>query len=95
MGPINPDTTGNQRRLFGNYSPHGRGINVWKLPDGTFTENQPYPLITPQDAQEGVLPSGQWDAVTYLYVYYGGHTYEVSEAEADALTAAGYGGNIT
>lgn len=95
MGPINPDTQGNQRRLFGNYHPHARGLNIWKLADGSFSQDQPYPLVTPQDAEQGVLPQGQAVAVTYLYVYYGGHSYQVSAAEAAALTAAGYGANIS
>lgn len=96
MGPVNPDTEGLQRRLFGFYKPHQRGINVWKLADGTYTQDQPWPLVTPQDAKEGVLPIGTTaTAVTYLIVYYGGHSYQVSDAEAAALTAAGYGSNLT
>lgn len=91
MGPINPETTGNQRRLFGNYSPHARGLNIWKLPNGSYSQDQPYPLVTPQDAQDGILPQGQAIAVTYLLVYYGGHSYVVTEAEKAALVAAGYG----
>jgi hypothetical protein len=93
MGAINPDTTGNQRRLFGYYKPHGRFIPVWKLPDGTYTEEQPFPLIDPEFAREGNLPSGQWNAVTYVKVYQSPE--RVSDAEAAALSAAGYSANLS
>jgi hypothetical protein len=52
-------------------------VNVFKLLDGTYTEQQP----------------ALWDQIDL--VYYGGHTYEVTSAEAAALTAAGYGADIT
>lgn len=54
-----------------------RGVNVFKLVDGSYTETQPtdYTLI----------------AVWYM----GGHSYPISASEAAALTAAGYGANIT
>lgn len=95
-GPINPDTAGLQRRLFAYYQPHARGHNIWKLPDGSYTDDvQPYPLVTLQDKNQGQIPQGQAVDVTYLYVYYGGHTYEIDATEAAALTAAGYGANIT
>lgn len=91
VGPINPDTTGQEARLMGYFPPHARGRNIWKLPDGTYTDVQPWPLITPQDAADGVLPIGDTATqVTYLFVYYGGHTYTVDPAEAAALTAAGF-----
>ena len=54
-----------------------RPVNVFKLLDGTYTEQQP----------------ASWDLIDT--VYYGGHTYTVSAAEAIALTAAGYGSNLT
>lgn len=97
MGPVNPDTTGLQRRLFGYYSPHARGHNIWKLADGTFTDDvQPWPLITPDDAAKGNLPLGvAATAVTYQKVYYGGHANVITDQEAADLTAAGYGAFIT
>lgn len=89
-GPINPDSEGNQRRLFGYYQPHARGVNVWKLADGSYSQEQPYPLVTPDDVRQGVAT-----VATYLSVYYGGHIYEVTETEADALRAAGYSENVS
>lgn len=94
MGPINPDTQGLQRALFRHYKPHGRGVNVWVLPDGTMTEIQPYPLVTPDDLREGNLPIGNATQVTYTKVWYGGHDYPVTDAEIAQLTAAGYGSYI-
>lgn len=56
-----------------------RHANVFKMNDGTYTEN----------------PSGNdfWSSVAICY--YGGHSYTVSAAEAAALTAAGYGSSLT
>lgn len=95
-GPINPDTTGLERRLMGYFPPAPRGRNVWVLPDGTFTEVQPWPLVSVAEANQGVLPIGDTTTVaTYVFVYLGGHEYPLSDAEAAALTAAGYGDFIT
>jgi hypothetical protein len=94
--PVNPDTVGNEWHLMGYYPTTARGRNIWKLPDGTFTDVQPWPLASPQDKAEGNLPIGTTTTVvTYLYVYYGGHSYPISQAEADALAAQGYGPYIT
>jgi len=96
VGPINPDTEGMERKLMGYYKPHPRGRNVWVLPDGTFTEVQPWPLVSVEEAHQGVLPIGTVALVpTYKDVYYGGHVYQLSDQEVDALTAAGYGPYIT
>lgn len=35
------------------------------------------------------------DMTTILITYHGGHSHTVSAAEASALTAAGYGANLT
>lgn len=51
--------------------------NVFKLTNGTYTEQQPT------------------DPTTIAITYYGGHEYPVTAAEAAALTAAGYGANIS
>lgn len=59
------------------YSPGPRGVNVWKLVDGSYTETQPS------------------DASLVAYLYHGAHLHPVDDAEAAALTAAGYGANIT
>jgi len=60
-----------------------RGVNVFKLTDGTYTEQQPF--------TNAPFTSG-WELVAF--VYYGGHSYEISDAEAALLIAAGYGANI-
>lgn len=54
-------------------------VNVFKLKDGTYTET--------------MGGTDFWSQVDTAY--YGGHTYTVSAAEAIALTAAGYGANLT
>lgn len=77
---------------MGYFPPHDRGRNVWKLPDGTFTEVQPWPLVSVEEAHQGNLPIGTVALVpTYDFVYYGGHVYELTDEEADELIAAGYG----
>lgn len=62
--------------LFSRVVPSARGINIWKLNDGTYTELEP--------------PFGD-----FLFVYYGGHIYDVDAEEVAALTAAGYGAYIS
>lgn len=54
-----------------------RGRNVYRLINGTFTENEPSDMSLV--------------ATTYL----GGHNNEITDAEAAALTAAGYGAFIS
>lgn len=92
IGPVNPDTPERSHwwRLRGYYKPTPVGVNVWKLPDGTYTQVQPYPLITPDQVRNGEVPINGISTATYVLVYLGAHTYEVSDAEAAALTAAGY-----
>jgi hypothetical protein len=59
-------------RLFRFYKSDPRGRNVFKLVDGSFTENEP------NDINE------------ISKVYWGGSENFVTDAEADALVAAGY-----
>lgn len=61
-------------RLFRHYKSRARGPNLFKLIDGTYTYNQPYP----------------YDETTVAVTYYGGHIYTVDATEAAALTAAGF-----
>ena len=68
------------RKLMARYRGMPKAPNVFKLVDGTYTTAQPY------EAQPGSV---------IAYVYLGSHTYEVTQAEADALTAAGFGAGIT
>jgi len=90
VGPVNPDSSGNERRLMGFFPPSDRGRNVWKLPDGTYTEQQPGYLADVEFAHQGNMPWGVFPTPSYDIVYYGGHTYEVSDEEAASLVAAGY-----
>jgi hypothetical protein len=83
------DASGLALRLFRFYPPLDRGINVYKMPDGTYTQSQPMYLSNP-DAQN-LTDIAQMPVATY----YGGHSYQVSDAEATALTAAGYGVYLT
>lgn len=77
------------QRLFRHYPQRTAGVNIYKLVDGSYTTTQPYPYI------DASVQPGQPGDTTVLITYLGGHSYEVSDAEAAALTAAGYGANIT
>jgi hypothetical protein len=66
-----------ENRLFRFFAPLPRGVNVYKLTDGTYTE------------------ADQSDATAYTVLYHGGHSHEVTAAEAAALTAAGYGAYLS
>lgn len=68
------------RRLLGRYAGNLRAPNVYKLVAGGYTTSQPW-----EDTPGSVI------AVTYL----GSHTYEVTSAEAAALTAAGFGAGVS
>lgn len=61
-----------ETRLFSRVTPSARGINVWKLNDGSFTEIEPA-------------------FGNFVFVYYGGHIYDVTPQEEAELVAAGYG----
>lgn len=67
------------RRLMGRYRGSLRAPNVFKLVNGTYTTSQPWEAIP-----------GTLIAFTYL----GSHTYPVTDAEATALTAAGFGAGV-
>ncbi len=68
------------RTLMGRYRGNLKAPNVFKLVAGGYTTAQPW-----EDEPGSVIS----------VVYYGAHTYEVSQAEADALTAAGFGAGIS
>lgn len=79
---------GTPYRLFRHYGLRARGVNVWRLVDGTFTVNQPYPLVSVQDAATQTIDA----PATYIDVFWGGHVYKnVSALDALALNAAGLG----
>ena len=66
------------RRLFGHFRPHRRGYTVRKV-DGVYVQS----TETYTD-----------DLLAADVVYQGGHSYEVSDEEAAALTSAGYGSGL-
>jgi hypothetical protein len=85
-----PETRGLQLALYRHVRPIAQGLNIWKMPDGTYLlDQQPQQLSNPDPARHDD------DATTPVITYYGGHVYTVSTAEAAALTAAGYGAYLT
>ena len=44
-------------------------------------------------SQETSVPSGTWGTADHVYL--GGHSYDITAAEAAVLTSAGYGDYIT
>jgi hypothetical protein len=94
-------------RLMRYFPARGRGVNVFKMSDGTYprddqTPGEPYPAT--DQPVEGVINVSWYEGVATVQplpnpwvvkVYYGGHSHLVDDAEAARLTAAGYGANIT
>lgn len=107
--PFLPDTTGPAKNLFKYFKARKRGVNVFKLSNGTYVQDYPTPENSNTAIPYPIIPDGQPYATSWLYsvptyfnqavtvvtTYYGGHSYTVSAAEATALTAAGYGDSIT
>lgn len=92
-------------RLFRRYRIRDRGVNVFKMSDGSYVRDDvtsPYPAT---DAQPNNAIAVSWykgvATVTGLpnpsvtFVYYGAHSYTVTAAEAANLTRAGFGANLT
>jgi len=109
--PFLPDSTPTQVALFRHTSPKPVGVNVFLLADGTFVQdyptpensntNVPYPIFLDRSTPLSYVTNSDL-SVTEVFVqnpvvkiYYGSHTVEVSAAEAAALTAAGYGSQIS
>jgi hypothetical protein len=65
---------------MGRYRGELRAPNVFKLVDGSYTTTQPY--------------DWPYAGAVIAFTYYGSHTYTVTQAEADALTAAGFGAGV-
>ena len=85
-----PSTVGLARRLFSHLHPIAQGVNVFKMPDGTYlTDMQPGNLSNPDPSRH------EWDASAPAVTYYGGHVYTITDAEASALTVAGFGSYIS
>jgi hypothetical protein len=85
--PTLPRHPGN--KLFQHYRARPEGINVFLYSDGTVSEDEP-------DGTDRVwsIRDRNGDAINATYItrcFYGGHdAYEISQAEADLLTNAGY-----
>jgi hypothetical protein len=87
---ILPTSRGVEEHLFRHVRPLSRGVNVFKMPAGTYlTDQQPRQLSNPDPANHTD------DAVTPVITYYGGHSYTVDANEAAALSAAGFSANLT
>ena len=85
-----PTTRGVAALLFRHVAPMQRGVNIWKMPDGTYLVDQ-----QPQKLSNADPDNHAEDAVTPVITYYGGHVYQVSDAEAAALTTAGLGAYLS
>lgn len=97
LGAYMPVVTENvptyQQRPWAYFKPQIRmGVNVWIYTDNTISETQPplWEARTVTDSQGNIV------SVTpgVKKVYYGGHTYDITEGEKQMLTRAGYGDNI-
>lgn len=85
-----PDTRGVQYALWRHVRPMAQGLNLFKMSDGTYLlDQQPSNLSNPDPVR------ADWDVNVPVFTYYGGHIYTISDAEAAALTAAGYGAYVT
>jgi hypothetical protein len=93
-------------RLHRFYQPSARGVNVFKMADGTYPRDDvegvwPTTDVVPNDAMAWAWGMGRLAPIVtpipneVLLVYYGGHSYPVTDAEAVNLTNAGYGPNLT
>lgn len=86
---VHPDAKGAERALMKFYSTCPMGKTVWRSLDLVWHEAT-YPLDTNfQVWRDLEQPNNA------LVAYHGGHTYEITQQEADDLTAAGYGAFIT
>lgn len=79
------DQTPLGRRLFRHYRSRPEGINVYMLSDGSITEEDP-------DGEAVVWSRGDKAGAVYVtQAWYGGHDdYNLTDAQATALTDAGY-----
>ena len=85
-----PDTRGVALALFRHVRGVDQAVTVWKMPDGSYrTDQQPQQLSNPDPLRHDN------DAETPVFTYYGGHTYQVSDAEAALLSAAGFSANLS
>lgn len=94
-------------RLMRHFKMRTRGVNVFKMSDGTYQRDdqgpgEPWPP-TPDVPNNAIAQSWYQGQMTnfplpsprVVTVYYGGHSYQVDASEAAALTTAGYGAFIS
>jgi hypothetical protein len=81
---LEADTRGPAALLFSRYARHRRGVNIYKYADGSYSTVDPVHLSA--EVAGDVAP---------VTTYYGGHIYTVTDTEAAALAAAGFGANLT
>jgi hypothetical protein len=106
--PTQPDSVRGQMgsddpadRLFRYYDPQEAGETVWKDPTGTWHQSV-YPYHggnSYRTFHDGILISESFDdpnesLANATQVYLGGHTYDVTDAIAAELIAAGFGDRI-
>ena len=85
------------------FTPPTDELVVWADPYKTSIEHRLFRFLHPGDRGRNVfkLTNNSYtenqpgDMSTVAITYHGGHVHTISAAEAAALTAAGYGANIT
>jgi hypothetical protein len=93
-------------RLLAFFQPYPRGVNVYKMSDGSYRRDDLEVIWPATDAVPNDVIASSWGLGSIgpqfvpidnpvVFVYYSAHGYPVDQAEADALTAAGYGPYIT
>ena len=98
-----PDDTPEVKENRGHYALGVRGVNVFKLADGTYVQDTPtaensnssvpYPILWGQPISVSWYkgqPTYTYQDNPVILIYYGGRTYTVSDAEANSLANAGY-----
>jgi hypothetical protein len=105
--PAGEDGTNNPGWRLMQYFPVGpRGVNVYKMADGTYLRDDvtgvwPTTPDVPNNALNWTWGTGASAPIVtpianpVVYVYYGGHSYQVDDVEAARLTNAGYGENLS
>ena len=83
------------RTLWGRFRQPAKAPNVYKLT--ALGSSQFGGATYVSDGPGGVGQPYDWpfQGAVIAFTYYGAHTYPVTQAEADALTAAGFGSGVT
>lgn len=94
LPPGTPGQTSLSYKLFSHYRMRPEGRNVYIYSDGSVSENDPDGNSTLWRDSDRTPDS--LGAPTVTFVAYGGHDgVTVTQAQADLLTAAGYGAYIS